>query len=55
MCCPSCAGTNMTMKGFGTEKIEDEIALVFEGIRVGRLDTDTARSARGYCKSDRGF
>jgi primosomal protein N' (replication factor Y) len=38
----------MTMKGFGTEKIEDEIALVFENIRVGRLDTDTARSARGY-------
>ncbi|MDX2430641.1 MAG: primosomal protein N', partial [Bacteroides sp.] len=24
--CPSCSGTNMSMKGFGTEKIEDEIA-----------------------------
>ncbi len=48
--CPSCSGTNMSMKGFGTEKIEDEISLVFEGIRVGRLDTDTARSARGYEK-----
>ncbi|TFG91112.1 MAG: primosomal protein N', partial [Candidatus Atribacteria bacterium] len=35
---------NMTMKGFGTEKIEDELPLIFEGIRVGRLDTDTARS-----------
>ena len=34
----------MTMKGFGTEKIEDELPLIFEGIRVGRLDTDTARS-----------
>jgi primosomal protein N' (replication factor Y) len=34
----------MSMKGFGTEKIEDELPLVFEGIRVGRLDTDTARS-----------
>jgi len=48
--CPSCADTNMTMQGFGTEKIEDEISLVFEGIRVGRLDTDSARSARGYEK-----
>lgn len=48
--CPSCSATNMTMKGFGTEKIEDEVALVFEGIRVGRLDTDTARSAKGYEK-----
>jgi primosomal protein N' (replication factor Y) len=32
------------MKGFGTEKIEDELPLIFEGIRVDRLDTDTARS-----------
>jgi primosomal protein N' (replication factor Y) len=42
--CPSCGSTNMGMKGFGTEKIEDELPLLFEGIRVGRLDTDTARS-----------
>lgn len=42
--CPSCGSTHMRMKGFGTEKIEDELPLVFEGIRVGRLDTDTARS-----------
>jgi len=34
----------MSMKGFGTEQIEDELPLIFEGIRVGRLDTDTARS-----------
>ncbi len=53
--CPSCAATRMTMKGFGTEKIEDEIALVFEGIRVGRLDTDTARSARGSERIIRNF
>ena len=42
--CPSCGSTRMLMKGFGTEKIEDELPLIFEGIRVGRLDTDTARS-----------
>ncbi len=53
--CPSCHGTNMTMKGFGTEKIEDEIAVVFEGIRVGRLDTDTARSQKGYERVIRDF
>jgi len=44
LACPACGSTNMTMKGFGTEKIEDELPLIFEGIRVGRLDTDTARS-----------
>lgn len=48
--CPSCSGTNMSMKGFGTEKIEDEIAMVFEGIRVARLDTDTARSTKAFEK-----
>lgn len=48
--CPSCSSRHMTMKGFGTEKIEDELANVFEGIRVGRLDTDTTRSAKGYEK-----
>jgi primosomal protein N' (replication factor Y) len=42
--CPSCGHSRMTMKGYGTEKIEDELPLLFEGIRVGRLDTDTARS-----------
>ena len=45
----------MAMKGFGTEKIEDEIGLVFEGIRLGRLDTDTARSTKGYEKVIRNF
>jgi len=53
--CPSCGGTNMAMKGFGTEKLEDEIGLVFEGVRVGRLDTDSARSAKGYEKVIRNF
>jgi len=48
--CPSCSSTSMSMKGFGTEKIEDEISMVFEGVRVGRLDTDTTRSAKGYEK-----
>jgi primosomal protein N' (replication factor Y) len=53
--CPSCGGTNMTMKGFGTEKIEDELPLVFEGIRVGRLDTDTTRSLVQTSKMIRNF
>jgi primosomal protein N' (replication factor Y) len=46
LACPSCGSTSMSMKGFGTEKIEDELPLIFEGIRVGRLDTDTARSVK---------
>lgn len=53
--CPSCQGTNMSMQGFGTEKIEDELPLVFEGIRVGRLDSDTARSLVQTSKMIRNF
>jgi primosomal protein N' (replication factor Y) len=53
--CPSCRSTRMSMKGFGTEKIEDELPLVFEGIRVGRLDTDTTRSLAGTGKTIRNF
>lgn len=53
--CPSCKGTNMSMKGFGTEKIEDELPLVFEGIRVGRLDSDTTRSLNQTSKMIRNF
>jgi primosomal protein N' (replication factor Y) (superfamily II helicase) len=46
--CPSCGEASLSMRGFGTEKIEDEIGLVFEGIRVGRLDADSARSVKAY-------
>jgi primosomal protein N' (replication factor Y) len=53
--CPSCGGTNLSMKGFGTEKIEDEISLVVEGIRVARLDTDSVRSGKGHEKVIRSF
>jgi primosomal protein N' (replication factor Y) len=53
--CPSCGETHMSMKGFGTEKIEDELPLVFEGIRVGRLDTDTTRSMVRTSKMIRNF
>ena len=31
-------------RGFGTEKIEDEVKIVFPGAKVGRLDFDTTRS-----------
>ena len=46
--CPSCSGNNMTMKGIGTEKIEEENPLLLEGVIVGGLDTDTARSQKAF-------
>jgi len=48
--CPDCGNTALQMKGFGTEKVEDELSLLIPGIRVARLDTDVARSKSGYEK-----
>jgi len=49
--CPKC-GTpgSLSTKGFGTEKIEDEIKLIFPDARVSRMDLDTTRSKKSYDK-----
>jgi primosomal protein N' (replication factor Y) len=38
------------MKGFGTEKIEEEIALFFPSAKVERLDVDNTRSRKSFEK-----
>lgn len=48
--CPECQGSNVHMRGFGTEKIEDEIAAQFPDVKVGRLDLDKAKSRRSFEK-----
>ena len=49
--CPACKtpGT-LSTKGFGTEKIEDEIRQLFPEARVSRMDLDTTRSKKSYEK-----
>jgi primosomal protein N' (replication factor Y) len=41
--CPECGSLDIGASGFGTEKIEEELTAIFPGLRVARLDTDTAR------------
>ena len=41
--CPHCAGPFLERVGFGTERIEKEIAGLFPPARVARLDRDTVR------------
>jgi primosomal protein N' (replication factor Y) len=49
--CPACGSAgSLTTKGFGTEKIEDEIKLIFPDSRVSRMDLDTTRSKKSYDK-----
>jgi primosomal protein N' (replication factor Y) (superfamily II helicase) len=42
--CPECHGTNIKMKGFGTEKVEEELGLIFPKARIVRMDLDTTRT-----------
>ncbi|MCX6251053.1 MAG: primosomal protein N' [Bacteroidetes bacterium] len=53
--CPECKGTNIKMKGFGTEKVEDELGLIFPEVRITRMDLDTTRSRFAYQKIIRDF
>lgn len=46
--CPACGSTNIEMKGFGTEKVEDTLAELFPNASIARMDLDTTRSKNGY-------
>lgn len=46
--CAACGDTKLQTKGFGTEKIEEELALYFPKARVARMDLDTTRSKYAY-------
>lgn len=46
--CPDCGAEDIRTKGFGTEKIEDEIPSLFPEARVARMDLDTTRSKHAY-------
>ncbi len=41
--CPSCGAPELRRLGLGTERLEEEVARLLPGARVGRLDRDTAR------------
>jgi len=46
--CPSCGHEELKMQGFGTEKIEEEVATLFPSAKTARLDFDTARTESAY-------
>ncbi len=41
--CPTCAAPYMERLGFGTERVEEELARLFPQARIGRIDRDTIR------------
>ncbi|RYD88985.1 MAG: primosomal protein N', partial [Sphingobacteriales bacterium] len=42
--CPACGSTHLEYKGFGTEKIEDDLSVLLPDARIARMDMDTTRS-----------
>jgi primosomal protein N' (replication factor Y) len=46
--CPSCGSVALSVQGFGTEKIEEEVKALFPQAKVSRMDADTTRSRRSY-------
>lgn len=48
--CPACEGVELMHRGFGTEKIEDDVKLIFPEASVARMDLDTTRTRSAYEK-----
>ena len=46
--CPACGSKELQGRGYGTEKIEDQIRDIFPEARVARMDLDTTRTRNAY-------
>lgn len=46
--CPNCESTDLRSRGYGTEKIEDQVQTIFPDIKVARMDLDTTRTRTAY-------
>ena len=46
--CPCCESRDIRGRGYGTEKIEDEVRSIFPEARIARMDLDTTRTRNAY-------
>lgn len=46
--CPACGSKELQGRGFGTEKIEDQIRELLPDARIARMDLDTTRTQHAY-------
>jgi len=53
--CPDCLAGSVNYRGFGTEKIEDEIAKKFPEYKILRMDSDSMRSHGSHEKALKAF
>ncbi|MBL7837170.1 MAG: primosomal protein N', partial [Bacteroidetes bacterium] len=48
--CQACGNNSMTIQGFGTERITEELQLLFPDYRIIRFDQDSTRQKHAYRK-----
>ena len=48
--CPACNASTLSLKGFGTEKIEDELKIFLPEARIARMDLDTVRAKNAHSR-----
>jgi primosomal protein N' (replication factor Y) len=53
--CGNCKSPGLVTRGFGTEKIEDEIKIIFPSARVLRVDRDSTRGRNSFARIVRDF
>ena len=46
--CKACGNPDLNLKGFGTEKIEDDLKILFPEAKIKRLDYDTAKTKSSF-------
>ena len=46
--CPACGCKDLQTRGYGTEKIEDQVRDIFPEARIARMDLDTTRTRNAY-------
>jgi primosomal protein N' (replication factor Y) len=48
--CPSCAGFEFSMRGFGTQRVEEELTTLFPEAKILRMDLDTTSRKHSHEK-----
>jgi primosomal protein N' (replication factor Y) len=46
--CPACGSKELQTRGYGTEKIEDQVRDIFPEAHIARMDLDTTRTRHAY-------
>lgn len=48
--CPACHSTHLSMKGFGTERVEEDLSILFPHARIARMDLDSTLQRNRYAQ-----